>query len=200
MSMIKHKKLPKWLPGDPSDKKLLHSMLRVDHAGEYGAVCIYRGQIDAVANSKHCKKIGARLRSMYNQELAHLAYFETLQTQLSFRPTVFLPIWKRIGYFLGYASCVYDYRLGMVVTEAIEFEIVEHYTKQINALKALQTDFINGADITAIANKIDLFRQDEKEHMQIGREYRIDNNIIHNCLFTIIAKLTKIAIKISKKY
>src|SRR6185437_14105899 len=89
----KHKKLP----GGLSKQQELDSMIRVDHAGEYGARKIYEGQLSILKNHKE-------IEHMYKQEQAHLEFFEKELLKRKVRPTAFMPLWSKGAFILGKVS------------------------------------------------------------------------------------------------
>ena len=91
---------PRRLPGDPPADELVRRMIRVDHAGEYGASRIYRGQLAVLGRSPAAPLIGR----MEEQEQRHLAAFDRLVVERRVRPTALSPVWHLAGWALGAAS------------------------------------------------------------------------------------------------
>ena len=118
------------LPGDPSAEEQVERMIRVDHAGEYGAVRIYEGQLAVLGKSASAGII----REMADQERRHLERFETLVRQHRVRPTALSPLWHVAGYALGAASALLGERAAMACTVAVEEVIDEHYARQAERL------------------------------------------------------------------
>ena len=123
-------KKPPRLPGDAKLRDALARMIRVDHAGEFGAQRIYAGQLAVLGNSKEAPA----LRHMAKQEDEHLAAFEKLIVEKSVRPTALYPLWQLAGYALGAATAALGPKAAMACTVAIEETIVEHYAKQLDSL------------------------------------------------------------------
>ncbi|RMF07413.1 MAG: demethoxyubiquinone hydroxylase family protein, partial [Alphaproteobacteria bacterium] len=119
------------LPGDLEPEALVERMIRVDHAGEYGAARIYRGQLD-VLGERH--PLSPTIRRMEEQEQAHLDAFDRLIAERGVRPTALAPIWHVAGYMLGAATALMGPRAAMACTAAVEEAIDEHYARQIEAL------------------------------------------------------------------
>ncbi|SLN26774.1 demethoxyubiquinone hydroxylase family protein [Oceanibacterium hippocampi] len=143
-------------PGDPDPKEQVARMIRVDHAGEYGAARIYAGQI-AVLGASEC---GETLRHMRDQEAVHLAAFETLIAERRVRPTALGPLWHLAGFALGAGTALLGKEAAMACTEAVEEVIDEHYRKQAESL---------GDDEKELRETIDGFRAEEIEHRDIAR-------------------------------
>jgi 3-demethoxyubiquinol 3-hydroxylase len=148
----------KRLPGDPSAARQVARMIRVDHAGEYGAKRIYDGQLAVLgARSAAAKKI----RQMAEQEQHHLDAFEKLVIERRVRPTVLSPLWHAAGFALGAATALMGERAAMACTVAVEEVIDEHYQRQIDAL---------GDDEPALKKSLEEFRAHEIEHRDVAKD------------------------------
>lgn len=146
----------KRLPGDPSHQALIQRMIRVDHAGEYGAKRIYAGQL-SVIKDEHTK---AEIRHMAEQEERHLGYFEEQLAERNIRPTLLQPLWYITGYALGKFSASLGTEAAMACTEAVETVIDEHYQKQLKQL---------GKEEHSLKDHIEQFRQEELEHKETAQ-------------------------------
>ena len=71
-------------------KAMIDRMIRVDHAGEFGADRIYAGQHAVLKNTE----VGDLIQHMWDQEKHHLATFNKLIPTTRSRPTALLPIWQ----------------------------------------------------------------------------------------------------------
>ena len=141
------------LPGDEAPS--LSQMLRVNHAGEYGAKRIYAGQLAVLRDHP----LAPELRHMAAQEEVHLAEFNRLLPTRSVRPTALLPLWHVAGYALGAATALMGARAAMACTVAVESVITEHYEAQLAQPELL------GADLQ---KTIQQFRDEEMEHHDLG--------------------------------
>ena len=139
------------LPGDPDARAELARMIRVDHAGEYGARRIYDGQLAVLRRSPAAPTI----RHMAAQEKKHLAALDRLLVERRVRPTLLAPVWHVAGFALGAASALLGERAAMACTAAVEEVIDAHYGAQIDRL---------GDSEPALAAALDDFRGDEIEH------------------------------------
>ena len=139
------------LPGDPTADEEIARMIRVDHAGEYGAVRIYEGQLAVLGRTASAKVI----REMAVGERQHLERFEKLAVAHRVRPTALGPLWHVAGFALGAASALLGERAAMACTVAVEEVIDEHYRAQSEAL---------GDSESALKATIDEFRHHEIEH------------------------------------
>lgn len=143
------------IPG-PRAKRLAE-MLRVDHAGEYGAVAIYRGQRAVFDSLPHKKEIAEEIAEMEAGEEEHLATFDRLLAERSVRPTILSPLWNVAGFGLGAATALMGEKAAMACTEAVEDVIEKHYAEQIDALKDEEPE---------LAATLTKFREDEIGHKE----------------------------------
>ncbi len=145
---------PRWLPGDPTGDSMIDRIVRVDHAGEYGAKRIYAGQL-AVLGPDHPAAL--EIRRMAEQEDRHLQAFEKLIVERRVRPTALTPLWHVVGFAMGAATAVLGAQAAMACTVAVEETIDAHYADQAAALEGLPEE----AALKAIVEE---FRADELEH------------------------------------
>ena len=143
------------LPGDPTVDELIARIIRVDHAGEYGAVRIYAGQLRVLGETPSARPI----REMAETEAQHLETFERLMVERRVRPTALMPLWTLAGFALGATTAALGPRAAMACTVAVEEVIDGHYTRQIERL---------GDDDPALARTLRKFRADEREHRDAG--------------------------------
>ena len=146
------------LPGDPSAKAMVQRMIRVDQAGEYGAIRIYAGQLAMLRPSE----AAAEIRRMAEQEQRHLAAFDDLIRKRRVRPTALSPLWHIAGHALGAATALMGERAAMACTVAVEEVIDEHYQGQLGRL---------GDADPALGETIRAFRADELRHREVAIEY-----------------------------
>jgi ubiquinone biosynthesis monooxygenase Coq7 len=170
-------------PGAPDKQQLLASMIRVNHAGEYGAERIYAGQIAVLKNSSICETI----KHMKKQEEEHLAYFSGEIIRRKVRPTMLMPVWHVAGFCLGAVTAMIGHKAAMACTVAVEEVIDAHYQEQ---LKDLETE-------TALKDKISQFRDEEIEHRDIGLENISSGE--YQLLRRAVGAATKCAIYLSKR-
>jgi len=148
---------PPYLPGDPAPEDEIARMVRVDHAGEYGATRIYDGQLAVVRHGRARDEI----RHMAEQEVRHLAAFDELVRARRVRPTLLHPLWHVAGYALGAATALLGEAAAMACTVAVEEVIDEHYQGQAERL---------GDADPALKERILAFRADEAAHRQMSNE------------------------------
>lgn len=148
---------PVRLPGDPTRTQMIERMIRVDQAGEYGAVRIYEGQLAVLGGTSS----GPVIEEMAEQERRHLEAFDALVPKHRVRPTALMPLWHLAGFALGAGTALLGEKAAMACTVAVEEVIDEHYAKQVEKLNA-----DGGAD--DLRDTFETFRLDEIEHRETG--------------------------------
>ena len=170
-----------------TDKTILDEIIRVDHAGEYGATRIYDGQIAVFGKDS---KIGKTIQHMADQEQEHIEKFNELLIEKRVRPTVLLPVWNIAGFALGAGTALMGEKAAMACTVAVEKVIGEHYREQQDLLED---------DEKELKKTIAKFEKDELEHHDIGLEHDAENAPGYKVMTKVIEIGCKAAIAISKK-
>jgi ubiquinone biosynthesis monooxygenase Coq7 len=166
-------------------------MLRVDHAGEYGAVAIYKGQL-AVFERQHGKeRIVGQLKEMAAEEQDHLDAFDRMLAAGSVRPTVMSPLWNAAGYALGVGTALLGEKAAHACTEAVETVIEEHYGDQVVEL--------NEAGETELAARMAKFQEEEVAHKDLAAAEGAAEAPGYPILSAIIRTGCRLAIRISEK-
>lgn len=171
-----------------NNKDKVKEILMVDHAGEYGAQSIYRGQL-AFTKNKEDKNI---IKHMLTQELEHLKYFTNEICAGKSKPTLLLPLWNKLGYLAGAISAIMGAKTSMLVTESIEEVIIDHYQEQIEYLSKNESH-------PELLAKIKQFRNEEAEHIQIAMDHNSKNAMFYNTISYMVKKICNIAIYLSKR-
>ena len=170
-----------------TNREILEQIIRVDHAGEYGATRIYDGQIAVFGKNS---KIGKTIKHMADQEQEHIDKFNELILEHRVRPTAFLPIWNIAGFALGASTALLGEKAAMACTVAVEKVIGEHYQEQLDLLEDDHKD---------LKKTISKFRDDELEHHDIGIEHDAESAPGYKIMSKVIEFGCKTAIEISKK-
>ena len=175
---------------EKTNKKTLEEIIRVDHAGERGAIKIYEGQLLALKTFKQNASLKRKIEEMKEHEREHYEYFDNEIKKRNIKPTKLLPLWDLMGVTLGFGTAMLGEKAAMLCTASVEEVIDEHYKDQTFKL---------GNDETKLKEKIKKFRQDELDHKEIA----YDNGATKKGLFGILDKVIKtssrIAISISEK-
>ena len=177
---------PHRLPGDPPLAEEIPGMLRVDHAGEYGATRIYHGQLDVLGRGRSV----AAIRRMAETEQRHLARFETLLRERRVRPTLLQPLWSVAGYTVGAATALLGERAAMACTVAVEEVIDEHYRSQAEKLA--------GED-PVLRETILSFRDDEIAHRDVAIAHGAEEAAGYELITSLLKVGSRIAIWLSTR-
>lgn len=165
-------------------------MLRVDHAGEYGAVAIYRGQQAVFAKNAKTQKIAAQLAEMEAEEQQHLDAFDKLLVERNVRPTAMTPIWNVAGYGLGVVTALMGEKAAHACTEAVENVIEQHYGAQAEEIIEEEPE---------LAATFAQFREDELQHRDTAVEQGAHDAPGYGLLSRVITAGCHAAIKITEK-
>ncbi|ELW67695.1 Ubiquinone biosynthesis protein COQ7 like protein [Tupaia chinensis] len=147
---------------DNINRATVDRIIRVDHAGEYGANRIYAGQMAVLGRTS----VGPVIQKMWDQEKDHLKKFNELMVAFRVRPTVLMPIWNVIGFALGAGTALLGKEGAMACTVAVEESIATHYNNQIRRL--MEEDPEKYEELLQVIKK---FRDDELEHHDIGLDH-----------------------------
>jgi ubiquinone biosynthesis monooxygenase Coq7 len=177
---------PARLPGSRSPSAQLARMLRVNHAGEYGAQRIYAGQLAVIKD----ETLAATINHMARQEDEHLATFERLLVERRVRPTVLYPLWRVAGFALGAATARLGPKAAMACTVAVEQVIDGHYRQQLEQL---------GDQVPELRRLITKFRAEENEHEAIGRDHGAEEMRGYPVLRALVRAGSKTAIWLSER-
>ncbi len=175
---------------EKTDKKILEEIIRVDHAGERGAIKIYEGQLLALNTIKQDKSLKDKIEEMKNQEQEHLEYFEKEIQKRKIKPTQLMPLWDLMGIALGFGTALVGKKAAMLCTASVEEVIEDHYKNQIKKI---------GNDEMELKAKIEKFKSDETEHKNIAYDSGATNKGFYSIMDKVIRTGSKIAISISEK-
>ena len=177
-------------PGQGALGARLAEILRVDHAGELGAVSIYRGQRAVLGQAPRHARIAGQLAEMEAHEAEHLARFDRLLTERRVRPTALAPVWRLAGFALGAGTALLGDKAAHACTEAVETVIEEHYAGQIAELAERDPE---------LAAELEGFRQDELAHRDLAVDEGAREAPGYSVLSAVIRTGCRVAIKISEK-
>lgn len=177
-------------PGRGATRARLAEILRVDHAGELGAVHIYRGQRAVLGKVVGHERAAAQLEEMEGHEAVHLARFDALLNEHRVRPTLMTPFWRVAGFALGAGTALLGDKAAHACTEAVETVIEQHYASQIAEIADRDPE---------LAAELTKFRDEELAHRDIAIEEGARDAVGHPILTAMIQAGCKAAIKISEK-
>ena len=173
-----------------TNKKILEEIIRVDHAGERGAIKIYEGQLLALNTFKQNEELKKTIEDMKEHEKKHFEFFDKEIQKRKIKPTIFLPLWDLMGVALGFGTTMIDKKAAMLCTASVEEVIDNHYKKQLDRL---------GDDEKELKKSIEKFRQEEIDHKNEAYNKGATKEGFYSILDIIIRTSSKAAIKISEK-
>ena len=173
-----------------TDKNKIKEFIRVDHAGERGAIKIYEGQLLALNTFVKDNKLKKIIEEMKNHEKKHLDFFNKEIKKRNIKPTKLLPLRDLLGVGLGFSSVMMGKKATMLCTAAVEEVIDGHYQNQLNQLHA---------DEKNLKEKIKKFRDEEIHHKNIAYDNGASKEGLYYILDKIIKTGSKVAINISEK-
>ena len=173
-----------------NNSKKIEEFIRVDHAGERGAIKIYEGQLLALKTIRKDVNLQKTIEEMKIHEKEHCDFFEKEIKKRNIKPTKLLPLWDLLGVGLGFGSTILGKKAAMLCTASVEEVIDDHYKNQIDQL---------GSDEKELKDKIIKFREDELHHKDIAYEKGATKNGLYGLLDKIIKTGSKVAINISEK-
>jgi|TARA_B110000914_G_C15242320_1_gene344702 ubiquinone biosynthesis monooxygenase Coq7 len=175
---------------EKTNQKTLEEIIRVDHAGERGAIKIYEGQLLALKTIKQDENLKNIVEEMREHEKEHLEYFEKEIQKRKIKPTYMLPLWDIMGVALGFGTVLLGKKATMLCTASVEEVIEKHYENQLKKI---------GSDEKDLKDKIEKFKSDEINHKNIAYETGATNKGLYSIMDKIIRTSSKIAITISEK-
>ena len=173
-----------------TNQKILEEIIRVDHAGERGAIKIYEGQLLALKTLKQDESLKDKIEKMKEQEKEHLEYFEKEIQKRKIKPTYLLPLWDIMGVTLGFGTALLGKKAAMLCTASVEEVIEDHYQNQLKKL---------GNDEMELKAKIEKFMGDEVDHKNMAYEAGATNKGMYSIMDQVIRVGSRIAISISEK-
>ena len=173
-----------------TDPKKLEEFIRVDHAGERGAIKIYEGQLLALSTVVKNNDLKEMIRDMKEHEQEHCNFFEDEIRKRNIKPTKLLPLWDLLGLGLGFGSTILGKKAAMLCTASVEEVIDGHYKSQIDQI---------GSDENDLKKNIIKFRNDEINHKDIAYDNGATKEGFYKIIDKVIKTGSKLAIKISEK-
>ncbi|TIC08478.1 ubiquinone biosynthesis protein COQ7 [Wallemia mellicola] len=178
-------------------KDIIDKLIRVDHAGELGANCIYAGQMYATKKAGPGRSDEIELvQHMWDQEKHHLSTFNKLIDDFRVRPTVLSPVWIAAGWFMGASTTALGKQSAMACTEAVETVIGEHYDDQITQLKKFEHLH---PDLVKLTETCEQFRDDELEHLDTAVDHGAQQAPAHALLSAVIGSACKFGVWAAEK-
>jgi len=175
---------------EKTNQKTLEEIIRVDHAGERGAIKIYEGQLLALKTIKNDEILKKTIEEMKEQEKEHFQYFEMEIQKRKIKPTSFLPLWDLMGVTLGFGTALLGKKAAMLCTASVEEVIENHYENQLKKI---------GNDEKKLKEKIKEFKKDELDHKNTAYELGASNKGFYSIMDKVIKTGSRFAIALSEK-
>ncbi len=173
-----------------TNQKKIEEFIRVDHAGERGAIKIYEGQLLALSTLVKDDELKKTIKNMKEHEEVHCSFFENEIKKRDIKPTKLLPLWDLLGLGLGFGSTILGKKVAILCTASVEEVIDGHYKNQIDQI---------GPDEKNLKNNIIKFRKDELHHKDIAYKEGASKKGFYSVIDKVIKTGSKLAIKISEK-
>ena len=181
---------PRRAPLGEGRARRMQEILRVDHAGELGAVHIYRGQTAVFSRARGGERMAADMAEHQAGEQVHLSAFDDILTREGVRPTVFAPLWRLAGFALGAGTALLGEKAAHACTEAVESVIEQHYAEQIAEVSEREPE---------LARELQRFRDDELEHRDHAVAQGAHEAPGYAVLSAVVRAGCRVAIKVSEK-
>jgi ubiquinone biosynthesis monooxygenase Coq7 len=178
-------------PGPARNNDAIARMIRIDHAGEYGAVHIYRGQRAVFGRLPSKTRIARQLEHMEADEQAHLDAFDGYIAKRGVRPTALSPVWRLAGFGLGVATALMGEKAAHACTEAVESVIESHYGKQVEELEAMGE--------SELAADFARYREEEVAHKDLAVDEGAHDAPGYPLLSALVRTGCHIAIKVTER-
>ena len=173
-----------------TNKIKVEEFIRVDHAGERGAIKIYEGQLLALNTLKNDESLKKTIEEMKIHEKEHCSFFEKEIRKRNIKPTKLLPLWDLLGVGLGFGTMMLGKKAAMLCTASVEEVIEDHYQNQLKKI---------GNDEKDLKAKIEKFKEEEVDHKNIAYEAGATNKGLYSVMDKVIKTGSRIAITISEK-
>lgn len=167
--------------------KEIERILRLDQAGEYGAIHIYSAQL-LIARLFY-KNIVANLEEMISHEKEHYQIFNKLLRDRGMRPFHSIRFWAIGGFAMGLITAILGRKAIWICTDAVETTVLHHLEWQL--------EFLSQHDPEAHAAVLSIVA-DEESHQQFGQNNG-RNSFLYKPIFFIVKRSTEFAIWVSAK-
>ena len=165
--------------------KTIARIMKVNHAGEYGAIRIYSAQL-LVSKILH-KNLVPFLEQTLAHEIEHAQKFIAAMKIRQTRPCNAMPLWGIGGWVLGFITACMGKNAIMICTEAVESAVHKHLRDQICYLDNKDAE---------LKNLIIDIEKEEIEHLQYAQQ-NVKRSWLTQPLSNVIAVSTEIVIWLS---
>jgi ubiquinone biosynthesis monooxygenase Coq7 len=161
-------------------------ILKVNHAGEYGAIRIYRAQI-WIARRRY-PDIIPFLEETLSHEIGHCSLFLGAMPQRQARPCRVMALWGNGGLMLGFLTGLLGRQGIWICTAAVEAAVHRHLEDQLLFLRDRDSD---------LYSIIKAIQREELMHLSHAQERIVTRTLWSRLLSGLVSKSTNVAIWLS---
>jgi ubiquinone biosynthesis monooxygenase Coq7 len=169
-------------------QRLVRRILRVNHAGEHGAISIYRAQI--VRANARAPDLAPWLEDTLAHEQRHRAAFREAMLSRAARPCRAMGLWSLGGWLLGWGAALAGRTGILACTAAVE--------RTVHAHMALQVAFLIEADPDLAVIVQDVLR-DEVAHLAYAEDRLPSRAMTSAILRPLISAATEVLIALTTR-
>jgi 3-demethoxyubiquinol 3-hydroxylase len=174
------------MPISPRDALTVARIVKVNHAGEYGAIRIYTAQI-GVSSWRYPEAVPA-LADMLEHEKQHCAAFYGAMPARHARPCRVMRLWSYGGWLLGFITALFGRQAIWVCTAAVEAAVHRHLDDQLA--------FLAGRD-SELHGIISAIREEELSHLHYAEAQIVTAAAPYRLLGGLISYTTDVLIWLS---
>lgn len=168
------------------ERTTIARIIRVNHAGETGAIRIYAAQLWH-ARGRYPDMVPA-LEKMRQDEIRHCAIFREAMSERDTRPCRVMALWSLGGFVIGFTTALLGRNMIWICTEAVETTVHKHLIEQLH--------FLRDRD-PALFAAIDAIKEEELEHRDHAIEMQASRGRFDRIAYAVIATLTGLMIWLS---
>lgn len=166
----------------------VENILKVNQAGEYGAIHIYKAQLWLA--KYFYPDIVPSLKEVLGHEQKHYTVFTELLRQNSLNSCSALKLWSLGGFCLGFITALVGRNAIWVCTDAVETVVLEHFEDQLGFVEKCNPELYHA---------LVLIKAEELQHQELGKN-KSQPSVLYKLIYLVVAKATKVAIWLSTKF
>lgn len=168
------------------DRKTIRRILKVNQAGEYGAIRIYRAQLWAAR--RWYPSLVEFLEETLDHEIKHCELFSAAMPARNTRPCRVMSLWGNGGYLLGFITAIFGSQCIWICTSAVEETVHKHLQEQLN--------FLQNKD-DQLVELINSIKAEELHHLEHANSKIVAKGVWTRLLRSTITITTEILIGLS---
>jgi ubiquinone biosynthesis monooxygenase Coq7 len=173
---------------EPGPDQVVRRILRVDHAGEHGAVSIYTAQI-AGLGARHAE-LQRWLEQTLAHEMRHRCAFRDAMPDRRAKPCRALIVWSAGGWLLGRLTALLGPDAVMACTAVVEATVHGHLKSQASFLDRVDPP------LAALVREIQV---EEDDHLAFAERHHDANAPLARIIRTVVAAATETLIALSTR-